>query len=183
MTKALLNFHKGFLFFWLSPMFSLNSSINQNQIMQSKATTANQYLAELPEDRISAMTELRNTVLENLPKGFEETMSYGMLTYVVPHTIYPAGYHCDPKQALPFLSIASQKNFIAFYHLGIYADEKLLAFFQTEYPKHSNAKLDMGKSCIRFKKVDQIPFKLLGELAAKMTVKDWIALYESKFKK
>lgn len=151
--------------------------------MQSKATTADQYLAELPEDRKAAMMELRNLVLENLPKGFEESMIYGMLTYVVPHSIYPAGYHCDPKQALPFISIASQKNFIAFYHMGIYADEKLLAFFQTEYPKHSSAKLDMGKSCIRFKKVDQIPFKLFGELVTKISVQDWINIYESKFKK
>lgn len=151
--------------------------------MQSKATTANHYLAELPEDRISAMTELRNTVLENLPQGFEETMNYGMLTYVIPHSIYPAGYHCDPKQALPFISVASQKNFIAFYHMGIYADEKLLVWFQTEYPKYSSSKLDMGKSCIRFKKVNQIPLKLLGELVTKISVQDWINTYESKFKK
>lgn len=151
--------------------------------MQSTATTAQQYLAKLSTDRISIMTELRNVVLENLPIGFEETISYGMLTYAVPHSIYPAGYHCNPKQALPFISIASQKNFIAFYHMGIYADEKLLNWFQTEYPKHTIAKLDMGKSCIRFKKVDQIPFKLLGELVTKITVEDWINTYESKYKK
>lgn len=151
--------------------------------MQSTATTANQYLAGLPTDRISVMTDLRNVVLENLPQGFEETMSYGMLTYVVPHSIYPAGYHCDPKQALPFISIASQKNFIAFYHIGIYADDNLLAWFQNEYPKHVSGKLDMGKSCIRFKKVDQIPFKLLGELITKITVQNWIKTYELKYKK
>jgi uncharacterized protein YdhG (YjbR/CyaY superfamily) len=151
--------------------------------MQSKATTTQQYFAELPDDRKAAMMELRNLVLENLPKGFEETMSYGMLTYVVPHSIYPDGYHCDPKQALPIISIASQKNFIAFYHMGIYADEKLLEWFQTEYPKHSNAKLDVGKSCIRFKKVDQIPFKLIGEFVTKISVEDWINTYESKFEK
>ena len=151
--------------------------------MQSTATTAEQYLAELPEDRISVMSELRNVVMENLPKGFEETMSYGMITYVVPHSIYPNGYHCNPKQALPFISIASQKNFIALHHMGIYADENLLKWFQTEYPKHISAKLDMGKGCIRFKKVNQIPFKLIGELVSKISVEDWIKTYESKFKK
>ena len=151
--------------------------------MQSTATTAEQYFAELPEDRISAMSELRNVVMENLPKGFEETMSYGMITYVVPHSIYPNGYHCNPKQALPFISIASQKNFIALHHMGIYADENLLEWFESEFPKHTSTKLDMGKGCIRFKKVNEIPFKLIGELASKITVQDWINTYESKFKK
>ena len=151
--------------------------------MQSTATTAEQYLAELPEDRISAMSELRNVVMENLPKGFEETMSYGMITYVVPHSIYPNGYHCNPKQALPFISIASQKNFIALHHMGIYADDNLLEWFESEYPKYTSTKLDMGKGCIRFKKVNQIPFILIGELVSKISVEDWIKTYESKFKK
>ena len=151
--------------------------------MQSTATTAEQYLAELPEDRISAMSELRNVVMENLPKGFEETMSYGMITYVVPHSIYPNGYHCNPKQALPFISIASQKNFIALHHMGIYADENLLEWFQSEYSNYTSTKLDMGKGCIRFKKVNKIPFILIGELVSKISVEDWIKTYESKFKK
>jgi uncharacterized protein YdhG (YjbR/CyaY superfamily) len=151
--------------------------------MQSTATTAEQYLTELPEDRKDAMMELRKVVLDNLPKGFKETMNYGMLTYVVPHTIYPAGYHCNPKLALPFISIASQKNFIALHHMGIYADEKLFDWFQSEFPKYVSTKLDMGKGCIRFKKTNQVPFKLIGELAAKITVEDWIKTYESKFKK
>ena len=150
--------------------------------MTSTAATPKEYIDSLPEDRKEAMSELRKVITKNLPKGFQESMQYGMITYVVPHSIYPAGYHCKPTDALPFLSIASQKNFIAVYHMGIYADEKILNWFLAEFPKHSKAKLDMGKSCLRFKKVDQIPYKLIGELASKMTVKDWIALYEKQFK-
>jgi hypothetical protein len=108
-------------------------------------------------------------------------MSYGMLGWVVPHKLYPAGYHCDPKTPLPFLSIASQKNFIAVYHMGVYANEKLLKWFVSEFPKHSKSKLDMGKSCIRFKKPEDIPMKLIAELASKMTVNDWVTMYESAF--
>ncbi len=151
--------------------------------MTSKATTPEQYLKELPADRKEAVTLLRNTVLKNLPKGFKEVMGYGMLGYVVPHDIYPAGYHCDPKLPLPFANIASQKNFIAFYHMGIYANPGLLKWFTEEYPKHSKAKLDMGKSCIRFKKPEHIPYKLIGELVKKVSVKDWIAAYEKAFKR
>ncbi len=146
--------------------------------MQSKAKTPKEYLEELPADRKAAMTELRNVVLKNLPKGFSEQMSYGMLGYVVPHSLYPAGYHCDPKLPLPFLSIASQKNFIAVYHMGLYADKKLLDWFMKEYPKYSDRKVDMGKSCLRFKKPEDIPFKLIGELVKKMSPKEWSALYE-----
>lgn len=151
--------------------------------MATAATTAEQYLDELPADRKEAVRQLRDTVLKNLPKGFKETTGKGMTHYVVPHSLYPAGYHCDPKQALPFASIASQKNFIAFYHMGIYAQPDLLKWFVEEYPKHSKAKLDMGKSCIRFKKPDQIPFKLIGELVKKTSVNDWINTYESIIKK
>lgn len=151
--------------------------------MQSKASTPAKYIDSLPDDRKSAMTELRNVIRKNLPKGFSEVMSYGMLGYVVPHSKYPAGYHCDPKLPLPFLSIASQKNFVAVYHMGMYADKKLLDWFTAEYPKHSKTKLDMGKSCIRFKKPDQIPFKLIGELVSKMDADQWIEMYESNLKK
>ena len=151
--------------------------------MTSDAKTPEQYLKELPADRKEAVTKLRDTILKNLPKGFKETMSYGMLTYVVPHEIYPAGYHCNPKQALPFVSIASQKNFVAFYHMGMYANPELLKWFQTEYSKHSAAKPDMGKSCMRFKKPEQIPYKLIGELMKKISVKDWIECYEKNFKR
>ena len=151
--------------------------------MTSKATTPEQYLKELPADRKEPVTELRNVVLKNLPKGFKEVMSYGMLGYVVPHEIYPAGYHCDPRLPLPFINIASQKNFIAFYHMGIYAMPELLKWFVTEFPKHSTAKLDMGKACTRFKKPKQIPYKLIGELVKKITVKDWIETYEKILKR
>ena len=146
--------------------------------MTSKATTPEQYLRELPADRKEPVTQLRNTILKNLPKGFKEVMGYGMIGYVVPHEIYPAGYHCDPKLQLPFMNIASQKNFIALYHMGIYSNSKLLKWFVEEYPKHTTAKLDMGKSCIRFKKPEHIPYKLIGELVKKVTVKDWIETYE-----
>lgn len=151
--------------------------------MTSKATTPEQYIKELPADRKEAITQLRNTVLKNLPKGFKETMSYGMLGYVVPHEIYPDGYHCDPKLPLPFANIASQKNFIAFYHMGVYAMPELLKWFTTEYAKQSHAKLDMGKSCIRFKKPEHIPYKLIGELIKKVSVKDWIKIYEENVKR
>jgi uncharacterized protein YdhG (YjbR/CyaY superfamily) len=145
--------------------------------------TVQDYIQSLPEDRQSAITKLCSLVKKNLPKGFEECISYGMIGYSVPHSLYPKGYHCDPKIALPFLSIASQKNFIAIYHMGIYADPTLLNWFTQEYPKHSKGKLDMGKSCIRFKKADQIPFELIAELATKMTPKQWIELYEKNYVK
>jgi hypothetical protein len=126
---------------------------------------------------------LRETLLANLPSGFAEIMSSGMISYVVPHTVYPNGYHCDPKQPLPFISIASQKNFVAVYHMGLYADPELLAWFTTEHQKQTPQKLDMGKSCIRFKKIDQIPYELIGALAAKSTPQQWIATYERMHKK
>ena len=151
--------------------------------MQSKATTPEHYLAELPEDRKEAMLKLRNVIKDNLPKGFQEQMSYGMLGYVVPHSIYPNGYHCNPKLPLPFINLASQKNFIALYHMGIYADKNLLDWFVAEYPKHFKTKIDMGKSCLRFKKMDDIPFELIGELVKKMSVQDWISIYENAFRK
>ena len=150
--------------------------------MQTTAKTINDYLHELPEERKTAFLKLRESILNAIPKGFEEQMSYGMLGYVVPHSIYPNGYHCNPKLPLPFISIGSQKNFIVMHHLGIYADPKLLEWFMAEYPKHNNHKLDMGKGCIRFKKIDQIPFDLIAKLAGKMSVKDWIECYETQIK-
>ena len=149
--------------------------------MQSKATTPLHYLSELPEDRKEAVLKLRNAVKNNLPKGFEEVMSYGMLGYVVPHRLYPNGYHCSPKLPLPFINLASQKNFVALYHMGIYVNTTLLDWFADEYFKHYNAKLDMGKSCIRFKKMDSIPFELVAELCRKISVQDWITHYEIAF--
>jgi len=151
--------------------------------MDSKTISPKDYLDNLPEDRKQVISEMRNVVLKNLPGGFSETISYGMLGYVVPHSLYPNGYHCDPNQPLPFISIASQKNFVALYHMGVYSDKKLLDWFTAEYPKHSKTKLDMGKSCIRFKKLDQVPYKLIGELASKITPREWIAIYEKNIKK
>ena len=151
--------------------------------MQSEASTPDQYINSLPEERKTAVQRLRKVILNNLPEGFEECINYGMLGYVVPHSIYPDGYHCDPKKPLPFMNLASQKNLIGFYHMGIYSDPKLLEWFTTEFPKHVPGKLDMGKSCIRFKNPEKIPFDLLGELVSKLTVQDWIQCYESEFKK
>lgn len=151
--------------------------------MQSKAKTPKEYIDSLPEDRKKAIMELRKEIVKNLPAGFHEEMSYGMIGYVVPHALYPDGYHCDPSQPLPFLNIASQKNFVAVYHMGMYADKKLCSWFVKEYPKHSKTKLDMGKSCLRYKKMDQIPYKLIGALASKITVKEWITTYEKAFKR
>lgn len=151
--------------------------------MQSKQTTVEGYMKEIPKERVEAMEQLRKVIKKNLPKGFKEEMSYGGIGYVVPHSLYPAGYHCDPKLPLPFMGIGSQKHFIGFYHMGIYAFPELMKWFQTEYPKHCKSKMDMGKSCLRLKKMDDIPYKLLGELSAKMTVNEWIALYEKVLKK
>ncbi len=151
--------------------------------MQYKANTPDEYIAAIPEERKQVMNTLRKVIKDNLPKGFSEEISYGMIGYVVPHKIYPAGYHCDTKLPLPFMNIASQKNFIAVYHSGIYADEDIMNWFVGEYPKHVKTKLDMGKSCIRFKKIDQIPMELIGELASKLTVQEWIEMYESKVKR
>jgi uncharacterized protein YdhG (YjbR/CyaY superfamily) len=155
----------------------------KHRCMTSTATTPQEYFDTLPEDRRHVMSELRKVIKQNLPKGFEEAISYGSVGYVVPHSIYPGGYHCDPKLPLPFLSIASQKNFIAVYHMGIYASPELLEWFTTEFPKHSKAKLDMGKSCIRFKKPEHIPFNLIGELVKKMELQEWIRIYESHVKR
>jgi hypothetical protein len=151
--------------------------------MQSNATTVEEYLLEVPSERQPYFNQLREVMLANLPAGFDERMSYGMIGYVVPHSLYPAGYHCDTKLPLPFANIASQKNFIALYHMGIYSDTTILDWFVTEYPKHCKLKLNMGKSCIRFKKPDQIPFDLIAELMQKMSVDDWISRYEANLKR
>ena len=150
--------------------------------MQSKATTPEAYIAEMPKDRQEAFKKLLAIIKKNLPKGFKEVMSYGMIGYVVPHTMYPAGYHCDPKQPLPFMCVASQKNFIAIYHMGIYANPELLKWFTEAHAKASSKKLDMGKSCMRYKKPEDIPYSLIGELASKITPAEWIDIYEKKYK-
>ena len=151
--------------------------------MQIKADTPEQYIGQLPEDRKQIISKLRKTILDNLPKGFVETISYGMIGYVIPHAIYPGGYHCDPKLPLPFINIASQKNYVALYHMGIYADKKLLDWFVSEYPKHCKTKLDMGKGCIRFKKPELIPYDLIAQLTSKISSEEWIKIYETNIKR
>lgn len=150
--------------------------------MQYKADSPEDYIEQLPEERQLAVAKLRTIISKNLPKGFQEQMSYGMLGWVVPHAIYPDGYHCDTKLPLPFINLASQKNFVALYHSGIYSDSKLYDWFVAEYPKYVKTKLDMGKSCVRFKKMETIPYALIGELCGKMTVAEWIAIYEKNVK-
>jgi len=146
--------------------------------MTTKPSTPKDYIDQLPAERKKAVSKLRSTLRKHLPKGFKEEMNYNMLGYVVPHSIYPAGYHCNTSQPLPFINVASQKNFVALYHMGLYADKKLLSWFTKSYAVKVEGKLDMGKSCIRFKKMDNIPYELIGELAGKMSPQDWIKLYE-----
>lgn len=146
--------------------------------MQYQANSVQHYIDQLPEERKEPIKRLVDTVKSSIPEGFAEDIGYGMIGFCVPHSIYPNGYHCNPKDPLPFIGIASQKNFIAFYHMGIYMDKKLLDWFLGEYPMHCKSKLDMGKSCIRFKKTTDIPYELIGQLASKMTVADWILMYE-----
>ena len=151
--------------------------------MQISAQTPEDYVAQLPDERKQVMSKLREVIKRNIPKGFEETINYGMIGYVVPHSIYPNGYHCDPKLPLPFLGVASQKNFVAVYHMGIYANPTLMDWFVNEYPKYCKMKLDIGKSCIRFKKLNEIPYDLIGELVKKIAVEEWINIYETQFKR
>lgn len=151
--------------------------------MKAEGTTVEEILERIPAERAVAFRKLHQTIVEHLPEGFEAAISYGGLGYVVPHRLYPQGYHCKPVEPLPFAGLASQKNSVNFYHMGIYSDPALLEWFVTEYPKHSKQKLDMGKSCIRFKKLEEIPYALIGELMQKMSVQQWIDLYESQRKK
>tara|TARA_B110000908_G_scaffold168711_1_gene224193 strand:- start:5884 stop:6336 length:453 start_codon:yes stop_codon:yes gene_type:complete len=141
------------------------------------------YLKSIPQERQTAFNKLRDLILLNIPIEFSECMQYGMIGYVVPHSIYPNGYHVNPKLPLPFINIANQKNFISLYHMGIYAHPELLNWFIQEYPKYSKRKLDMGKSCIRFNKIDDIPFELIKDLIKKMSYKEWVNIYESQIKR
>ena len=150
--------------------------------MKANGKTVKEILINVPADRAEAFNKLHDVIVKNLPKGFEAGISYGGLGYVIPHTLYPEGYHCKPIEPLPFAGLASQKDSINFYHMGIYADPDLMEWFVTEYPKHTKQKLDMGKSCVRFKKMDDIPYKLIGELMKKMSAKEWIAKYEALYK-
>lgn len=151
--------------------------------MQYDAATVEEYIDLIPEDRKGPVSRLRQTVLDNLPEGFEEGILYKMIGYYVPHSIYPDGYHCSPELPLPFMNIASQKNFIALYHAGVYAHKDLLDWFVAEYPKHCKYKLDMGKSCIRFKKPEDIPYDLIAELVSKMSLEEWVNIYTTNVKR
>ncbi|MBK8389698.1 MAG: DUF1801 domain-containing protein [Saprospiraceae bacterium] len=149
--------------------------------MKAQGTTVEDILKNLPEDRLQPFNKLHEEIVKNLPEGFEAAISYGGLGYVVPHAIYPAGYHCKPEEPLPFAGLSSQKASINFYHMGIYAEPKLLEWFVNEYPKHSKQKLDMGKSCVRFKKMEDIPYELIAELMQKISVAQWIERYEENY--
>ncbi|ANF51407.1 hypothetical protein A0O34_13190 [Chryseobacterium glaciei] len=151
--------------------------------MQIKADSVEDYISKIPEERQEIFKKIFDTITDNLPEGFQKGVSYGMVGWDVPLETYPAGYHCTPGSPLPFMGLASQKNFIAFYHMGMYAKPELLDWFVAEFPKHSKRKLDMGKSCVCFKKMDDIPLELLAEVSKKMTVQDWITIYETNFKK
>ena len=149
--------------------------------MKAKGSTIEEIINNVDAERKPFFQQLHQTIVEHLPKGFEPGISYGGLGYVVPHTRYPEGYHCKPEEPLPFAGIAAQKGSINFYHMGLYADERLMNWFKEEFPKHSNHKLDMGKSCVRFKKHNEIPLRLIGELMQKMSVQNWIDKYEQLY--
>jgi uncharacterized protein YdhG (YjbR/CyaY superfamily) len=151
--------------------------------MKIEAKTPEDYISKLPEERKEAITKLREEINKNINNGFHEEINYGMIGWVVPHSVYPDGYHCTPTDPLPFMNIASQKNHIAVYHMGIYSDEKVLNWFKDEYQKVAKVKLNMGKSCIRFKKPEHIPYELIGKLAGRMTAQHWIDIYEKTHKK
>ncbi len=151
--------------------------------MKIEANSVEDYLNQVPEERSLSFRKLYETISQNLPPGFQEQLSYGMIGWSISLETYPAGYHCTPNTPLPFINLASQKNFIALYHMGIYAEPDLLNWFVADYPKYCSRKLDMGKSCIRFKKPEDIPFELIAELCQKITPQDWILLYEREFKK
>jgi hypothetical protein len=150
--------------------------------MISKATTIKAYLASVPADRRAAIQAVREVIVANLGKGYEEGMQYGMIGYFVPHTLYPPGYHCDPKQPLPFAALASQKNHMAIYLMCLYGDADQAKWLRAEWAK-TGKKLDMGKSCIRFKKLDEVPLELIGRAIARVPAKDYIAHYESMLAK
>ena len=151
--------------------------------MQISATSVEDYISKTPEERKDIFKKLCDTINDNLPAGFQENISYGMIGWAVPLETYPAGYHCTPNTPLPFIGLASQKNFIAFYHMGMYVKPELLEWFVIEYSKYSKSKPDIGKSCVRFKKMDDIPLELIAEISKKMSVEDWIQCYEKNFKK
>ena len=142
-------------------------------------STPEEYIKLQPKERQAALTSLRQIIKLNLPTGFEETIQYGMIGFVVPHSVYPEGYHVNPKEPLPFLGLANQKGYIALYHMGLYADKPLMDWFVASYEALNIGKLDMGKSCIRFKKMELIPYDLIGDLCTKLPVETYVHLYEA----
>jgi len=150
--------------------------------MQSKATTVEQYLAELPEDRRAALQAVRQVILKNLDKDYEEGMGYGMMGYFVPHRMFPAGYHCDPKQPLPFAGLASQKNYMSVYLMCTYGESGEEKWFRAAWAK-TGKKLDMGKSCIRFKKLEDLALDVIGEAIRRVPAKAYIEHYQSVMQK
>lgn len=146
-----------------------------------KPATPDDFIASLPDDRKAAVSAIRKAINKNIPKGFKEGICYGSIGWVVPHSLFPAGYHCDPSKPLMLMSLASTKGHIALHHLGLYGSGPLLKWFQDAWPEHSSRKLDMGKGCVRFKKPDEVPLELIGELAAKLTPQAWIEIYEKAF--
>jgi uncharacterized protein YdhG (YjbR/CyaY superfamily) len=148
--------------------------------MKSTAKTVDEYVKGLPEDRRKAISALRKVILNNLPEGYQECMSYGMIGYVVPHSIYPKGYQCNPKLPLPFVNLGSQKNHMALYLMCIYGDAKADRGFRKAWEK-TGRKLDAGKGCIRFRRLEDVPLEVVGQLVARIPVADYIARIESVF--
>ncbi len=153
--------------------------------MQSKATTVSEYLAELPDDRRAAIAAVREVILKNLDGDYQEGMQYGMIGYSVPHRVFPDGYHSDPRQPLPFANLASQKNHMALYLMGLYCgcaegegDNEHVRWFKEAWKK-TGKKLDMGKSCIRFKKLTDLPLDVIGEAIRRMPAKLYITQYQA----
>ena len=151
-------------------------------MVQSKAKSVAEYMAGIPKEQRPIVEALRKAVRDNLDPKFTEGLQYGMLAWFLPHSVYPAGYHCNPEQPLPFVCLAAQKNYVSLYLFCVYVEGREIETFQKAWAK-SGKKLDMGKSCVRFKKPEQIPFKLIGELVSKMSVDEWIALYEKNLKR
>jgi uncharacterized protein YdhG (YjbR/CyaY superfamily) len=146
--------------------------------MPAAPSTVEEYLAALPKDRREALDAIRKVIRKNLPKGYEEGIQYGMIGYFVPHSLYPAGYHCDPKQPLPFVHLASQKNHMAIYLFCLYMDEEAMERFTTAW-QQTGKKLDMGKSCVRFKKLDQVALDVVADAIRAIPVKDFVAHYDA----
>ena len=148
--------------------------------MKSTARTVDEYVKSLPEDRRAAISAIRKVILDNLPKGYQECMSYGMIGYVVPHSIYPKGYQCNPKLPLPFVNLGSQKNHMALYLMCIYGDAKTDQWLRKAWEK-TGRKLDRGKGCIRFKRLEDVPLEVVGQLIARTPVADYITRIEAVF--